>query len=227
MTVQDAWTTDSLLLQRMLGHFEDPVLMGVCGQQIVPHIKGTNPHQWFRPQSAPSLEKVHFKNPNEFKALSPKEQRALCGWDNVIAMYRKTAMLQLPFEPLIFGEDMLWAKMALEKGWKIIYDSSFHVNHYHHSYLDYSYKRTLISKLFILKCFDYFDNRNNGFKQFLLVIFRNIKLRCDIKWIFYNWKIMYQYNLATSFLLKCHTKNTIEKLEMEFKLNVPIGKTNS
>jgi rhamnosyltransferase len=225
MTVQDAWTIDDRLLEKMLFHFKNEKVHAVCGHQIVPHDVDKNPHEWFRPRDKPSFKLISFKH-EEFKKLSPKELRSNCGWDNVISIYRKKSLLELPFEEIIFGEDMLWAKMALENGWAIVYDSSCIINHYHYSFLDYTYKRTLISKLFILKCFNYFDARNFGFKQYLLVIYRNFKWKCDFKWILHNWKIIYQYNRATSDLLKHHSKNTIEKLEFEFKLNVPIGRTN-
>ena len=226
MTVQDAWTNDCRLLEKMLIHFQNENVHAVCGNQIVPHDSDKNPHEWFRPQDNPSY-KVISLNHEEFQKLSPKELRSYCGWDNVISIYRKKSLLELPFETIIFGEDMLWAKMALEKSWAICYDSSCLINHYHHAFSDYMYKRTLISKLFIFKCFKYFDERKYGFKHYLLVIFRNFKWKCDFKWIFHNWKIMYQYNRATSDLLKHQTENSLQKLELEFKLNVPIGNTNS
>jgi rhamnosyltransferase len=226
MTVQDAWTIDDRLLERMLCHFKNEKVRAVCGHQIVPHDMNKNPHEWFRPQDKSSVKIISF-NPEEIKALMPKELRSNCGWDNVISIYKKKSLLELPFEEIIFGEDMLWAKMALENGWAIVYDSSCLINHYHHSFSDYTYKRTLISKLFVLKCFNYLDDRSFGFKQYLLVIYRNFKWKCDLKWIFHNWKIIYHFNLATSSLVKHKNNNTIETLELKFKLNVPIGKTNS
>lgn len=226
MTVQDAWTNNHSLLENMLHHFKNENVHAVCGHQIVPHELDKNPHEWFRPQDKLNFKLISF-NQEEFQKLSPKELRSYCCWDNVISVYRKNSLLKLPFEEIIFGEDMLWAKMALEKGWEIVYDSSCLINHYHHSFLDYTYKRTLISKLFILKCFNYFDERKYGFKQYILVIYRNIKWKCNVKWIFYNWKIMNQYNLATFDLLKHQSNNSIVKLEIKFKLNVPIGRSNT
>lgn len=225
MTVQDAWTNNHCLLENMVVHFKNENVHAVCGHQIVPHDLDKNPHEWFRPQEKPSLRVIGF-NHEEFQKLSPKELRSYCGWDNVISMYRKNSLLELPFEEIIFGEDMLWAKMALEKGWGIVYDSSCLINHYHHSFLDYTYKRTLISKLFILKCFNYFDDRNYSFKQYILIVYRNFKWKYHVKWILHNWRIIYQYNRATSSLSQHRKNNSIEKLELDFKLNVPIGKTN-
>src|SRR2546426_188421 len=53
MTVQDARPTDERWLERMLMHFEDPLVAGVCGQQVVPHDLDKNPLQWFRPYCEP------------------------------------------------------------------------------------------------------------------------------------------------------------------------------
>jgi rhamnosyltransferase len=226
MTVQDAWTNDKKLLEKMLIHFKNEHIHAVCGHQIVPQESNKNPHEWFRPQDKPSFKLISF-NRLEFQQLSPEELRAFCGWDNVISVYRKKSLIELPFEEIIFGEDMLWAKMALSKGWAICYDNSCLINHYHHAFSDYIYKRTLISKLFIFKCFNFFDARNYSFKQYFLIVYRNFKWKCHIKWILHNWKIVYQYNKATSILLKHRKNNSLHKLELDFKLNVPIGKTNS
>lgn len=223
MTVQDAWTTDPQLLERMHAHFKDAEVMGVCGQQVVPHIKGTNPHQWFRPQSEPSLKTVQFKTVEAFDNLSPKAQREACGWDDVIAMYRKTALVQMPFKPLIFGEDLFWAKMALIKGHKLVYDTACRVNHYHFEFPTYTYKRTLITKLFIYKSFGYFDDRKFNFDDFLRIIFRNFKWGCHIKWILHNFKMRYNYNRATRALEKHIENNTLANLEKELAIAIPIG----
>src|SRR5262245_47460027 len=37
LTVADARPVDELWLERMLNHFKDPSIAGVCGQQVVPH----------------------------------------------------------------------------------------------------------------------------------------------------------------------------------------------
>ncbi|MGJ8548653.1 glycosyltransferase family 2 protein [Winogradskyella wichelsiae] len=226
MTVQDAWTTDAKFIERMVAHFKDPSVMGVCGQQVVPHEKDKNPHEWFRPQSKGSAKKVEFKTKEAFLALSPKEQRQSCGWDDVVAMYRKQALLDLPFEPLVFGEDMLWAKMALEKGYALVYDTTVRVFHYHFQFPKYTYKRVLISKFFIYKCFNYFDDRTFSYKDYALVVYRNFKWKCAPKWIKHNFNLIANHRKATSTLATAIKKNKIEALERELAINIPQGTTN-
>ncbi|TXD81360.1 glycosyltransferase family 2 protein [Subsaximicrobium wynnwilliamsii] len=227
MTVQDALPTDELWLEKMLSHFKDETIAAVCGQQAVPHHANKNPHEWFRPQSEAKAKKIHFKSKQEFLNLSPKEQRAACGWDDVNAMYRKQALLDLPFQPLVFGEDMLWAKMALEKGNALVYDASARVYHYHFQFPEYTYKRTLIAKFFIFKCFNYLDTRTYSFKSYALVVFRNFKWKCAPKWILHNFNIIRNHRKATHFLINAINNNTVEVLEKELAIKIPIGQQHT
>ncbi|MBP1839115.1 glycosyltransferase family 2 protein [Formosa algae] len=227
MTVQDAWTTDEHLLKRMLTHFDDIEVMGVCGQQIVPKRDDTNPHEWFRPYSKPKPKVIQFKDSEEFINLGEKEQFKYCGWDDVIAMYRKTALQQLPFETVAFGEDMLWAKAALIKGYRIVYDYRNRVNHYHHEYPDFVYKRTFIVLYFIYKSFGFVRDLSVPKSEFLKIIYRNLKYKVNLKWIIFNWKArdarhsaFIDFNKA----LKVSEEN-LDKVYSKVCSNVPQGKS--
>src|SRR5690606_29901992 len=187
MTVQDAMPSDEIWLDRMLRHFEDTSVAGVCGQQIVPHHSDKNPHEWFRPQSDPIIRAVQFKSKADFDSLSPLEKRLACGWDDVNAMYRKNVLEEIPFEPVAFGEDMLWAKAALQQGHKLIYDYSVRVNHYHYQSPDYTFRRVLITNVFIYKCFGLVRNSIYSLKDYALVVYRNFKWRLHPKWIIHNF----------------------------------------
>lgn len=223
MTVQDAIATDAKWLETMVAHFKDSEVAGVCGQQIVPHHPDKNPHEWFRPQSKSRPKTVQFKDKEQFQALSSKGQRALCGWDDVNAMYRKSVLEKIPFAPLAFGEDMYWAKQALEVGYKLVYDSSARVAHYHFQYPEYTYRRTLITSIFIYKCFGYARSSAYGLKDYALVVFRNFKWGCEPKWIFHNFSIIYQHRKATRALFKAIKHKVTDKLEEELSINVPMG----
>ncbi len=226
MTVQDAVPVKQTWLADFLKHFEDDAVMGVSGQQVVPHDNNKNPHQWFMPQSMGVARSVYYPNAKDFIALTPKAQRRECGWDDVNAIYRKKALTVLPFEPLMFGEDMLWAKMALEKGFKLIYDHTIGVYHYHHQFADYTYNRTLITKLFIYKCFNFMDSRTYALKDYVLVVYRNFKWGYPFKWIAHNFEIIYNHRKATKFLVSSLNNGTLETLEKHFALNIPIGQQN-
>jgi rhamnosyltransferase len=141
MTVQDARPVDDRWLERMMKHFDDPMVAGVCGQQVVPHELDKNPLQWFRPYSQPVPRKIQFPNPAEFKQLPPVEQVAMCGWDDVNAMYRRSALLEVPFRCVNFSEDGIWARDALLHGHALVYDYSARVYHYHHENFGFHFRR--------------------------------------------------------------------------------------
>lgn len=227
MTVQDAVAADNYWLEKMLRHFEDNEVAGVCGQQIVPHDLDKNPHEWFRPQSEPEVKSVQFKDINSFYKLSAAEKRSICGWDDVNAMYRKERLKEIPFESFIFGEDMFWAKTALEKAYKLVYDHSARVNHYHFQFPEYTYRRVLISKVFIYKSLGYSGVQTYAIKDYLLVIYRNFKWKCHLKWMWHNFNIIYYHRKATRAFLKAVRNNKIKDLEQKFALNIPIGKQNN
>lgn len=141
LTVQDARPVDSRWLERMYRHFADPQVGAVCGQQVVPHDSDKNPTDWFRPYDEPQLRRVHFATPDEFIALSAPDQAALCCWDNVTALYRRTVLEDVPFRRVSFGEDMAWAKDALLHGHTLVYDYSARVYHYHDETMSFRFRR--------------------------------------------------------------------------------------
>jgi rhamnosyltransferase len=143
MTVQDAVPVDEFWVERMLEHFEDPDVVGVCGSQQVPHDRNKNPMQWHRSFSEPVSRKVGFDDPAEFKEMSGAEKRSFCGWDDVTAMYCKSALESVPFRSVMFAEDSLWAHDALSAGMAIVYEPNAAVHHYHHQPFSFRFRRML------------------------------------------------------------------------------------
>jgi rhamnosyltransferase len=142
LTVQDARMGSIDLIERMASHFIDPELMAVVGHQAVPHEKDTNPLQWYRPVSLPGITQKRIDDITVFEALPPKQQQDLIAWDDVVAMYRKTALIEQPFVQTAFAEDWIWSNQALRKGWLLLHDSSLIVYHYHHQGYRYVFNTT-------------------------------------------------------------------------------------
>ncbi|WP_178983475.1 glycosyltransferase family 2 protein [Winogradskyella helgolandensis] len=226
MTVQDAVAADELWLENMLKHFDVSEIAAVCGKQAVPHQKDKNPHEWARPQSVPVPRTVSVASETNFNELSPEEQRKLCAWDDVNAMYRKSALQNLPFQPLAYGEDMLWAKMALIEGYSLVYEPNAIVYHYHYQFPKYTYKRSLINQLFIYKCFGLVLQPSSSLRDYALIVYRNLKWNVHPKWILHNFHIKYYNNKASNTFNSYLKNNEIEKLEKELSLDVPLGKQN-
>jgi rhamnosyltransferase len=138
-TVQDAYLAENDQLERMATHFKDEQLQGVVGMQAVPHDRDKNPALWFKRITKPNTVVRHFPD-GSFARLSLQDQFQHCAWDNVNAMYRKTALEAVPFMETSFAEDWFWAKDALTAKMKIAYDPALVVYHYHHRSFGYSFR---------------------------------------------------------------------------------------
>jgi rhamnosyltransferase len=141
MTVQDATPVDPLWLERMLQHFSDILVAGVCGLQIVSQERDKNPLQWTRLFSKLEPRKVYFSRAGEFTQLPPALQQEYCRWDNVNAIYRRSVLLEIPFQRVDFSEDVLWARDALSNGYALVHDPRSQVCHYHHETFSFRFRR--------------------------------------------------------------------------------------
>lgn len=195
MTVQDAVPADDRWLETLLRHFDDPAVMGVCGKQIVPHDADKNPMQWHRPMTAPQVARRHYPNPADYQALTPQERLAASGWDDVTAMYRRSALLELPFRTTMFGEDFLWANDALGRGWALVHDDCAAVYHYHHQAFGYRFRRLLTISWHQCQCYGCcrrpapFWHRIGQF-TWHLARWKGLPLIRRIYWIMYNFRMM-------------------------------------
>ncbi len=195
MTVQDATAVDEHWLETMRSHFDDPEVAGVCGQQIVLKDKTKNPLQWFRPVSEAKPFSFQFVDKQQFTSLGGKEQHSYCNWDDVNAMYRKSIKEKLPFRKLMFSEDTLWAKDALEAGYKIVYDYRARVNHYHHQNYKFYFKRSYIILYQNYKFYNYIKYPKNPIAKVAEIKIRllrmsELSLSEKWKWMWYNLNLL-------------------------------------
>jgi rhamnosyltransferase len=200
MTVQDAQPTDERWLQKLLDGFDNENVAGVCGQQIVSHEPDKNPVEWFRPVSPPAKTKYFYEDIDEFHRLSPGAKRNVCGWDNVNAMYRKEALLRVPFRAVSFAEDAMWAKDAIEAGYAIVYNREARVNHYHFETPEYAFRRYFTVCYHFYKIFGLrpsYLNEGPGFflrAIKLLLKAKSIRWKDKWKWFWYNYRLYFAIN---------------------------------
>lgn len=193
-TVQDASPVNEYWLQNMLAPFEDNMVVGVCGSQIVPHQFDKNPIEWYRPISAHNINFYQFPSKNEFEILSPELKRQICSWDNVNAVYRKDFLKMVPFQDVSFGEDALWARDALLNGAKIAYTSFGQVYHYHYELPSFTFKRAFTENYHRYLFFEVLPTKQ---RSELIMVLSNLKVLIMIKglslfrtlfWIIYNYR---------------------------------------
>ena len=194
MTVQDALPADDRWLEKLLAGFENEQVAGVCGQQVVPHDPAMNPVQWFRPLSSADRFSYSFPNPASFLSLPPDTKRAVCGWDDVTAMYRRKALLKVRFRKTIFGEDAQWAQDALLQGYTIVYNNEARVYHYHHEDATFCFKRTFTELYYSYRLFGVKPMKKPWLRPMLsavriLLNERAIGLPQKFRWLRYNFAL--------------------------------------
>ena len=192
-SVQDAWLANDMMLKKMVDHFIDSKVQSVTGMQAIAHDINKNPALWFKRSSEPVVETYQFL-PGVFQELNAYKQKEICCWDNVNAMYRKSALLTQPFLKANLSEDMIWAKQALEKGWKIIRDPSILVYHYHHHYFKYNFRVNYAVAFEDRKVFGILPKCPSVFKPLVRRFYRifkteNISILRKLKWSFHNANI--------------------------------------
>ena len=143
MTVGDAKPASSEWIAQLMLPFEDATVAAVCGSQIVEHSKDTNPAEWFRPVSNPTVSYFQFKSSEQFNELHADKKRAATGWDDVTAMYRNEIIRNLPYRHVTYGEDIMWAVDALCAGLKLSYNPAARVYHYHVENYDTLFKKSI------------------------------------------------------------------------------------
>ncbi len=234
LTVQDAYLAHEMMFENMLNHFTDMNVMAVTGHQAVPHDKDKNPVFWFKRISEPVVEVKQFLNVDAFKNLSPSEKVAKLGWDNVVAMYRKDALIELPFIKTAYAEDAYWCYEALLKGWKLLYDSSIVTYHYHHKTFSYSYRVTWALQYHFYSFFKYKPSVPPFFtimakRTYQLLRNQELTFSGKLYWIFYNLTSeMGNWMAVLNFLwkLKFFGKQAIEKSYLKYCKEIPQGMQN-
>lgn len=152
LTVGDAYAYNDVWLEEMLKGFLDDEVMAVCGQQVVDHLPENNPMQWFRPSAPPTQRRVQHED-GAWDQLSPEEKKADGGWDDVIAMYRRQALLDQPFRETSYSEDKIWLDEAMRNGHAVTYNAAARVYHYHYEDADFMYRRTITGLYFNYRTF--------------------------------------------------------------------------
>jgi len=233
-TVQDAWLAENTMLEKMVKHFENEKIMGVCGHQAVPHEKDKNPMLWYRRYSEPQIQIREIKNADIFKKSKQAIQQSLIAWDDVVAMYRKTALMQQPFAETQFAEDWIWSRDALLRGWKLIYDPSLVVFHYHHSGYRYAYKVAYAVNYHFYKYFNFKPCVPDLFTEVAKSIYHlgknpELKLKEKLYWVSQNFlSKLGTFNAHVNFLIHSYL-GQIKSIEKRYKKvcrKIPQGKNS-
>ena len=231
LTVQDAWIADTDMLEKMAKYFEDIEVQSVTAMQATPHDTDKNPARWFKRYSEPVAEIRVFEQ-GEFSKLTNNEQLKFSRSDNVNTMYRKSALISQPFVKTDLAEDIIWAKQALTRGWKIVRDSSLVVYHYHHHTFRYTF-RVSYSEFYVIKnefnilpeypaiLLPFLKNANTIFKNKQLSVYKKTG------WVFHNAVMISSQFLSVFVFRFCSFfggRKLVDKGLQFFCSSVPQGK---
>ncbi len=230
-TVQDAWLAENNLLERMVKHFEYAKVMGVVGHQAVPHEKDKNPMLWYRRFSEPEVQLREIKDIEKFISSNHTIQQSLIAWDDVVAMYRKTALMQQPFVETEFAEDWIWSGAALLRGWRLVYDPSLVVYHYHHAAYSYAYKVSFAVNYHFYKFFQFKPGIPDLMKPTFRAIYHlgkhpGLTIKEKLYWIGHNLGYRLANYISTiDFLLRLRGgQKSIEKGYIKYCKAIPQGR---
>ncbi|PJC48990.1 MAG: hypothetical protein CO035_00565, partial [Candidatus Omnitrophica bacterium CG_4_9_14_0_2_um_filter_42_8] len=137
LITQDAIPCDKRWMERLVNNIEcDGRAAGVYSRQV-PHENSSLFTQIRTNRFFTSMEgkrTSYIDDMEGYNRLPPEKKRFLCNFDNVSSCIRKAVWENFKFPDAEFGEDIEWAKLVLEAGYKIVYDPDSRVYHSH----DYS-----------------------------------------------------------------------------------------
>lgn len=81
---------------------------------------------------------------SEYASLGAYRRRLLCNFNDVSSCLRRSVWRVLPYPHVPFGEDLLWAKSAIEAGHRIVFEPRSAVLHGHRYGLRDLWRRTVI-----------------------------------------------------------------------------------
>ena len=217
-TVQDARPRSSRWVQDMVDALLISGSDAVCGGQCVPQGTETNPMQWFRPMQ--DSRAITTYTSRDYDMSDDEGRCMMCRWDNVNALYKTGVLKEIPFPQTEFGEDLAWARTALNSGKRIGYCDGRKVDHYHHQNPTFVRTRTICTAFSRWSNFNVIPQKGPSINPFwwsqliyTLILRRRIisPLRL-IHWLKHNWKNQRARNAAILEVRKAIDDGTIVAL---------------
>ncbi len=133
---QDAVPQGRSFLRRLRAPLAEPAIVGAYARQV-PR-PGADPLVWAKLErwTPPALpdEDWHHKSlePGQsWESLSPHEAMHLARFDNVASLVRRSWVLEHPFPPRTFGEDLSWGAEAIQARKSLAYVPQAQAEHHH------------------------------------------------------------------------------------------------
>jgi glycosyltransferase involved in cell wall biosynthesis len=163
--VQDAEPVGRLWLRNLVRNLDDPTVAGAFSR-ILP-----------RPEAGPLVKKgcegdlcfgsarveSRMQDPVRWRTQDPHSLRVACNFNDVASVVRRSVWRTLPMQHGMFGEDIKFARAAIEAGHTIVFDPESQVLHSHEYDSATLYDRTYIDAVLNMEhlrrpCVDTFRN---------------------------------------------------------------------
>ncbi|MBL8901018.1 MAG: glycosyltransferase [Planctomycetes bacterium] len=130
---QDTLPAERDLLRRLVAPFADPKVFGVTGRML-PRAGASAPtlrSLFEEPSSQEHARRISIEDFEAYRGLHAAERRALFLYNNVCGAIPRRVWERFPFPRARFGEDLRWARRALEAGGALVYEPRAGVVHSH------------------------------------------------------------------------------------------------
>jgi rhamnosyltransferase len=112
----------------------DPEVVGVCSR-VVPHREAdilTRRDVEREPSGSARRQRKQIADWDAYRRVAPNERRAFLNFHTVSAAIRAETLRSIPFRSVrTIGEDLQWAREALESGWALVHEPASRVHHSH------------------------------------------------------------------------------------------------
>lgn len=113
---------------------EDPAIAGACSRVVAhPDADPITQHDGeLELSGAPVRERKEIRDWAAYEAMSAEQRRVFLNFHTVSAALRADVFSQIPFRSVqTIGEDLLWAREAVEAGWALIHEPASLAFHSH------------------------------------------------------------------------------------------------
>lgn len=131
--VQDAYPAGRGWLRALVSNFDDPRVAGAYCRVVPRPQAGERARRAAQSDPCYSRQRVErrIQDRAAYERSDPLQRRLLIDFNNVAACLRRDVWQRLPFARTPFGEDLVWARGALEAGHTIVFDPRAEVVHSH------------------------------------------------------------------------------------------------
>jgi len=146
LLVQDAEPVGRHWLARLVANFRDPAVAGAFSRILPRPDAGPLVKRGCEGDLCYGTERVEASvaSPEAWAALDPHSRRVRCNFNDVSSCLRRSVWERLPLVRGMMGEDIKFARAALEAGYKIVFDPTSEVLHSHEYEAATVYARTFI-----------------------------------------------------------------------------------